>query len=150
LGFGQVGFAASQFLSQELVLGDVNPCPDKLLDCPSMSRRAGNATYATNFSIRTHDPFREVESSTLCKHPLNGFRDELAIVRVHELHILFYRWGLAARIKAINPEQLWRPVVESSSVEGPTTRTRQALSLRKVELCLFPVFNVEIDADPIE
>src|SRR6185295_18682859 len=109
-----------------------------------------NATYATNLSIGPHDAFREVEPSTFCKHPLNGFRDELAIVGVDELHILFYRWGLAARIKAINPEQLWRPVVESGSVEGPATRMRKALCLRKVELCLFPVFNVEIDADPIE
>ena len=132
------------------MLGDVYPRTNKLLDRPSVSRRAANATYATNLSIRPHNAFREVESAMFRKHLLNSFRDELAIVGVDELHILFYRWGLAARIKAINPEQLWRPVVESSSVEGPATRMRQALSLRKVELCLFPVFNVEIDADPIE
>src|ERR1700752_4930281 len=150
LGFGQVGFAASQFLSQELVRGDVNSCSDKLLDWPNVSRRAANATYATNLSIRSHDAFCEVESSTLRKHPLNGFRNELAIVGVDQLHILFYRWGLAARIKAINPEQLGRPVIESSSVEGPAADMRNALSLRKVELRLFPVFNVEIDANPIQ
>src|ERR1700752_947771 len=150
LGFGQVGFAASQFLSQELVRRDVNSCSDKLLDWPNVSRRAANATYATNLSIRSHDAFCEVESSTLRKHPLNGFRNELAIVGVDQLHILFYCWGLAARIKAVNPEQLWRPVVEASSVEGPATCTRKALSIGKVELCLFPIFNVEIDTDPIE
>ena len=27
---------------------------------------------------------------------------------------------------------------------------RKELSLRKVELCLLPVFNVEIDADPMQ
>jgi len=85
-----------------------------------------------------------------CKHLLNSFRDELAIVGVDELHILFYRWGLAARIKAMNPEQLWRPVVESSSVEAPATHVSKPLSFREVEFYLFPIFNVEIDLDPIQ
>jgi hypothetical protein len=49
----------------------------------------------------------------------------------------------------MNPEQLWRPIVESGSVECPATHMREALSLREVELCLFPFFNVEIDPDPI-
>src|SRR5258707_3457290 len=116
------------------MLGDVHPRTEKLLDRPSVSRWAANAAYATNLSIRTHNAFREVESAMFCKHLLNSFRDELAIVGVDELHILFDRWGLAARIKAINPEQLWRPIIEASSVEGPATRTLQALSFRKVEL----------------
>src|SRR5258707_7492378 len=131
------------------MLGDVHPRTEKLLDRPSVSRRAANATYATNLSIRPHNAFREVESAIFCKHLLNSFRDELAIVRVDELHILFYRWGLAARIKAINPEQLWRPVVEPISIESPATHMRKALSLPEVELCLYPIFNVESDPDPI-
>src|SRR5262249_26026684 len=94
--------------------------------------------------------FREVESAMFCKHLLNSFRDELAIVGVDELHILFYRWGLAARIKAMNPEQLWRPVVKSSSVEAPATHVSKPLSFREVEFYLFTIFNVEIDPDPIQ
>src|SRR6185295_6484183 len=128
LGLSQVGFAASQFLSQELVVCDVHPRTDKLLDHPRVSRRAADATDATNFSIRPHDPFREFESSTFCQHLPNRLPDELAIVEMDELHILFKRWRLAARIKTVNSEQLWRPVVESSGVEGPATRMRKALS----------------------
>src|SRR5262245_10441877 len=79
-----------------------------------MSRRITHTTYPTNLSIRPHNPFREVESAMVCCR------------------------GLAARIKPMNPEQLWRPIVESSSVERPATHMRKALSLREVELCLFP------------
>ena len=50
----------------------------------------------------------------------------------------------------MNPEQLWRPIGEPSSIEGPATHMGKALSLLEVELCLFPIFNVEIDPDPIQ
>jgi hypothetical protein len=88
LGFGQISFAALQLLSQEFVLRDVHPRTDKLLDRPSASRRAANATYATNLSIRPRNAFREVESAMLCKHLPNGFHDELPIFGVYQRHIL--------------------------------------------------------------
>ena len=47
----------------------------------------------------------------------------------------------------MNPEQLWRPIVEPSGTEGPATHMRKPLSLPEVELCLFPIFNVEIHAN---
>jgi hypothetical protein len=84
------------------------------------------------------------------QHLLNLLLDEFPIFRVYERQILFYGWGLAARIKPMNPEQFWRPVVESSSVEVPATHVSKPLSFREVKLCLFPIFNIEIDPDPIQ
>ena len=49
----------------------------------------------------------------------------------------------------MNPEQLWRPVLESLSIESLATHVRKALSFPEVELCLLSIFNVEIDSDPI-
>jgi len=69
---------------------------------------------------------------------------------MYEVQIFFYRWWLATRIKAVNLEQLGRPVIESSGVECPAARMGEPLSLRKVKLRLLLFFNVEIDAQPIE
>src|SRR5229473_7587982 len=133
-----------------LLLGDIHPCADKPLKRPAVSRGGTHATHVTNLSIWPHDPFREVEAAMVCQHPLNCLCDELPIFRVYERHIFVYCWRLAVWIKPMNPEQLWRPIVEPSSVEGPATHMRKALSLPEVELCLFPIFNVEIDPDPIQ
>src|SRR5881397_474244 len=117
-------------MSLEAILVDLQSSnfrlPSRSCNSQPGSCAVSRTTDATNLSIRTHNAFREVESAMFCKHLLNSFRDELAIVGVDELDILFHRRGLASRIKAINPEQLWRPVVESSSVEGPATGTRKA------------------------
>src|SRR5258705_10269550 len=104
----------------------------------------------TNLSIWPHNPLREVKAAMVYPHFLNCLCDELTIFRVDERQILFYGWGLATRIKPMNAEQFWRPVVEASSVEGPATHVSKPLSFREVELCLFPIFNVEIDPDPIQ
>src|SRR6266481_1428225 len=146
LRFRQIRFSPPELLSQGFLVGNIYSCP---VERPAVSRRNAHATDATNLSIRPHNPFREVESATFCKHLLDGFRDELPIFRVYELHIFFDGWSLTARSKPMNPEQLWRPVVEASRVEGPTTHMREPLSFREIELGLFAVFNVEIHTDPI-
>src|SRR5882724_2623561 len=140
LPFHQIRFPPPELLSQCFLVGNIYPCP---VERPAVSRRNAHATDATNLSLRPHNPFREVESATFCKHLLNGFRDELPIFRVYQPHIFFYGWSLTAWIKPINPEQLWRPVVEASRVEGPTTHMRQALSFREIELGLFALGKID-------
>jgi hypothetical protein len=82
---------------------------------------------------------------------LNGLRNELPIVRVHDPpQILIYGRGLAVWIEPVDPEQFRRPVVESIRAENPTAHICETLSLGNVELCLFQVFNFEIDANPIQ
>src|SRR5690349_7016470 len=68
---------------------------------------------------------------------------------MYELQVFFYCWGLTVRIKPMNPKQFGGPVLEASSVECPATHMRKTLSLPEIKLCLFPIFNVEIDPDPI-
>src|SRR6266436_4514038 len=146
LTFCQIKLAPLKFVQDALLLGNIYPCP---VERPEVSCRNAHATDATNLSIRPHNPFREVESATFCKHLLNGFRDELPIFRVYEPHIFFHGWSLTAWMKPMNSEQLWRPVVEASRVEGPTPHMREPLSFREIGLGLFAVFNVEIHTDPI-
>src|SRR5882724_10227936 len=50
----------------------------------------------------------------------------------------------------MDPKQLRRPVIESSGAKCPAARVRQPLPLRKVELGLLAVINVEVDADPAD
>src|SRR6516162_5776392 len=59
------------------------------------------------------------------------------------------RW-LLRRIEAVDREQLGRPVVESCCSESPAPHTRESLSLCQIELGLFPLFDVDIDSDPVE
>src|SRR4029077_1986954 len=86
---------------------------------------------------------------TLRQHFLNFSSDELPIVRVYEGHVFRDRWRLAARIEAMDREQLRRPVVETSRVECPAAGVRQPLSLRQIELGLLALLNIEINPDPI-
>src|ERR1700737_3467238 len=103
----------------------------------------------TNRSIGPHNPFREIESPMVCQHPLNFLRHELPIFRVYERHVFRDRWRLAAGIEAMDRKQLSRPVVKTGGVECPATGVRKPLSLRKVELGLLALLNIEIDPDPI-
>jgi hypothetical protein len=50
----------------------------------------------------------------------------------------------------VDRKQLGSPILETGRVEGPATGVRKSLSLRKVELCLFTLFNVEVNPDPIQ
>jgi hypothetical protein len=76
--------------------------------------------------------------------------DEPPIFGVYEVHIFVNRRRLAARIKAMDSEQLRRPVIESSSVESPTSHVGRTLPLSKVELSLFAVFDVKSNSYPIQ
>jgi hypothetical protein len=83
------------------------------------------------------------------QHILNSLFQELPVFRVNKLQIFFHCRRLATRIKAVDLEQLRRPVIESGSVEGPNPCMGKPLSFREVEFGLFAFFNVEIDPDPI-
>src|SRR4029434_1742630 len=67
----------AQRLRQFLVLGHVDPGPDKPLKHPTGGRRLADAPHMTNRSVGTHNPFREVESAMLRQHRLNYLLDEL-------------------------------------------------------------------------
>ena len=99
----------------------------------------------------THNPFREVKAAMVCQHLLNCLRNELAIFRVYEppnirLSLGPYRLDQAHESETA-PETSSR---NPTNLECPATHMREALSLRKVELCLLPVFDVEVNADPIQ
>src|SRR5689334_646185 len=84
------------------------------------------------------------------QHPLNFMRDELPIIRVYQRHVLRYARRSAARNEAVDREQFGRPVLEAVSGECPAPCVSKPLSLRKVELRLFAVVDIEIDPDPIQ
>ena len=48
-----------------------------------------------------------------------------------------------ARLEAVDRKQLGRPILETGRVEGPAACVRKPLSLHKVELRLFPFFDIE-------
>src|SRR5258705_10032219 len=121
-------------LDQLLLLSNIHSRAHESPESPFHSRENAYATHMTNLSIWPHDPFREVEAAMVCQHLLNCLCDELPIFQVYERHIFVYCWRLAVRIKPMNPEQLWRPIFEPISIEGPATNMRNALSLLEVEL----------------
>ena len=92
-----------QLLRQLLLLGDIHPCPNEPLESLTVSRWNAHATDATNLSIGPHNPFREIESAMGYQHLLNFLHNGFPIFRVDEGQILFYRRGLAARTKAMDP-----------------------------------------------
>jgi hypothetical protein len=116
------------------LLGDIYRRPDEALESRSVSYRNRHATYVTNLSTWSHNPLREVESAMVGQHLLHPLLHEFPIFRVHEIQIFLYCRRLAARIKAVDPEQLGRPVIESSSIECPATHMSQALPLAEVKL----------------
>ncbi|HSZ17782.1 MAG TPA: HAD-IC family P-type ATPase, partial [Terracidiphilus sp.] len=112
----------------------VHPSPNEPLECRPMSYRNAYITYATNLSIRPHNPFCEVESAMVDQHLPDCLFHEPAIFCVYEIQIFFSRWQLATRIKAVDLKQFGRPVIESSSVERPAAHVSKPLSFGKVEL----------------
>jgi len=85
-----------------------------------------------------------------CKHLLNGFRDELSIFRVYQSYNTLPPLGRVARIKAMNPEQLGRPIVDPAALKAQLPICARRCPSARVGLCLFPVINVDVDADPIQ
>src|SRR4029077_18915840 len=130
-----------------LLLGNVDPGSDKAL---AAGCRDADTTDVADRSIGADHPFREVEPPMVRQHPLNFMRDELPIIRVYQRHILRYGRRSAARNETVDREQFGRPVLEAGSGECPAPCVSQPLSLRKVELRLFAVVDIEIDPDPIQ
>src|SRR5229473_71551 len=141
--------ALAQRACENLVLRDVDPGSDEPLGDSAVCRWRADAPDVTNRLVRTHDPLRKIESAMLGQHRPNFLRDEISVVRMHERHVFRDRWRLAAGIEAMDREQLGRPVVETGGVECPATGVRKALSLRKVELGLLALLNIEVEPDPI-
>src|SRR4029077_16403850 len=75
---------------------------------------------------------------------------ELPIIRVYQRHVLRYARRSAARNETVDRVQFGRPVLEAGSGECPAPRGSKPLSLRKVELRLFAVVDIEIDPDPLQ
>src|ERR1700736_438538 len=121
------------------MLGDVYPCPDEPFES-QLRHRNTHATYITNLSIWPHNPLRRVESAMLGEHLLNLLLHRVSIFRVYEVQIFFYGWWLAGWIKAVDMEQLGRPVVEPRSVECPATHMSEALSFAEIQLALLQGF----------
>ncbi len=61
LGFGQVGFAPSELLGQELVLSDVYGAADALFEALAVARRNTDATNIADLAIGSHDALGGVE-----------------------------------------------------------------------------------------
>src|ERR1700743_2337345 len=98
LGLSQIGFPASEFLGEELVLSNIHPRPKETLKSSPLCDRNPHAAHAANLSIWPHNPFREVECAMVHHHRRDSLFHERAIFRVYESHIFFYGWRLASRI----------------------------------------------------
>src|SRR5262249_26781862 len=137
----------AQRLRQLLLLGDIDPGPQQPLEDVAVDHRQADATNMTNHAVGAHDPFREVNAAPIRQHRLNLVRHEISVFGVDERQILRDARRLAARLEAVDPEQLGRPVLEAYRFERPGTRVRKPLSLRQVELCLLAF--IDIDTGPV-
>src|SRR4029453_4498618 len=117
---------------------------------PAFNNRSTDAPYVPNVAVRSHNPFREIESAIVRHYPLNYVPDKPPIFRVYERHVFRDGWRLAAWGEAMDREQLGRPVVETGGVECPAAGVTQPLSLRKVELGLLEFLDIEVNPDPIQ
>ena len=142
-------FTLAQCACEDFVLRDVDPGSDEPLGHSAVCRWRADAPDMTNRSVRPHDPLREVESAMLRQHRPNVLRDEISVVRMHERHVFLDGGCLLRRIEAVDREQLRRPVLEARGGERPASRVREPLSLRKVELGLLALLDIEVDPDPI-
>src|SRR5271168_4094289 len=69
---------------------------------------------------------------------------------MHEREVFGDAGGFADGLQTINLEQLGRPILETGRIECPATGVREPLCLGKIEFRLFELFDIEINADPIE
>src|SRR5580692_6116864 len=69
LGFGQVGFAPSELLVQEFVLGNIDGAPDALFDALAVNKRNTDATNVTDVAIGPHNALGGVEGHSLRHEP---------------------------------------------------------------------------------
>src|SRR5579863_870616 len=140
--------ALAQRLRELLLLRYIHRRSDESPESLAVGRRRTDATDMTDGSVRPHNPFREVKATMVCQHLLNFVCHEVSITRVHERHIFRNTRRLAARLKAVDLEQLGRPVFKAGSVECPVADVRKALTFRQVKLGPLSFFNIEVDANP--
>src|ERR1700722_19861242 len=102
LGFGQVGFAPSELLSQELVLSDVDRAADVLFDVLAVDKRNADATNVADLAIGSHDALRGVEGRSFRHEPVDHIRHGFAVLRVDETQIFLNTGRLARAIEAVH------------------------------------------------
>jgi hypothetical protein len=115
-----------------------------------MSHRNAHTTYVTNVSVGPHNSFRKVKFAVVGQHLVDCSRDKIPIFRMYKRHVFLGIWWITARLEAVDRKQLGRPILETGRVEGPAACVCDPLSLRKVELRLFPFFDIEANPDPIK
>ena len=71
LGFDQVGFAASELLSQELVLRHVYSGANDSFQGPILDNRSTNATDVPNFAVGSDNTLGDITSRSFRKHSLD-------------------------------------------------------------------------------
>src|ERR1700722_8823072 len=100
LGFGQVGFAPSKLLSQELVLRDVDGAANVLFEVLAVDIRNTDATYVADLAIGSHDALGGVKGRSILHEPVDQFRHGFAVLWVDETQIFLNARRLARRIEA--------------------------------------------------
>ena len=143
-------FASSHILGQFFLLGDIHPRAHESLERFALNHGNACASNGANLPIRAHDSLRKVEFAVVGQHLVDCSRDKIPIFRMYKRHVFLGIWWITARIEAVDRKQLGRPILETGRVEGPTASVRKPLSLRKVELRLFPFFDIKVNPDPIK
>src|SRR4029077_8797259 len=77
-------------------------------------------------------------------------RHKFPIFRMDERHVFREARRRAVRIHAMDRQQLRRPVLETGGAEDPASGVRQSLRLRKVELRLLALLNIEVNTNEAE
>ena len=71
LGLGKVCFAATEFLSQELVQRNVYGSANDSFQRPILDNRSTNATHEPNVAVGSHNPLRDITTRGFCKHSVD-------------------------------------------------------------------------------
>ncbi len=146
LGFGQVRFAASDFLSQQLVLRHIHGGADDSFQRAILNDGSTHASNVPHFTVRSHDALGDIASRSLRNHVRNQRCHELAILRMDACEVFLKARCFFGRIQTVYVKKLTRPVLEKACrEENPAAHVREAFSLRKVELRSFAFLNLVPD-----
>src|ERR1700733_8578280 len=102
LSFPEIVLTQAQFFGKALLFSNVDSCSEKTLESLPLRDGSPHAAHATNLSVRPHNFLCKVKCKMIIQHLRNGLFDERTIFLVYESQIFIDRWGLVARIKAID------------------------------------------------
>src|SRR3984893_15093301 len=135
LGFRQIGFATPEFLSKDLVLGNVYSAAYDSFQSPVHYNRGTDATNMPEFAVRSHNTLGDIASQTFRNHSLDQRCHEFTIVRMHACQVFIEGRGVFFRIKTVYMKKLTRPVVEPSCrIKNPAAHMAKALRFGQIEL----------------